>query len=288
MDSIDLTRKSMFDAPPKRKKKFVLFLYKMNAKNQEKIRLIEKAIQKTITDFILVRFEDPDEGLKALILKNVEMVIIDSSLFNDDSISVDFGVECKKRKKSPIIFIANDAETLIKKYREKLYLYEEFDTYFNDPVDISEFSKKILQVGKSHGRAAKRFSLNIPLTLYRLNTNSTYQVTLSDISLVGAGITHKNQDIFKKNEQFQIKIPLELFRTFHPQFGEFLPLSLKLRRISISGKTLGLSIEFMTQMQAEALLKLLSIIHAKSRNTKFAPKPRESNEPKKLTMSDVS
>ena len=124
-----------------------------------------------LKNFILVRFEEPDEGLKALIVKNIEIVVIDSSLFSNDSISIDYAVECKKRKKCPILFVAKDPQKLIHEYREKLYSYEEFDSYFNDPLDIAEFTKKLQQVGSSTGRRAKRFSLNIPIKLFRLNNN---------------------------------------------------------------------------------------------------------------------
>jgi hypothetical protein len=286
MDNFDLGGKSIFQSTPKEKKKYILFLYTMNHDNSEKIRSIERTIQKTLKNFIMVRLEDPDEGLKALLVKNIEIVVIDSSFFNDDNISVEYATECKKRRKCPIFFIAKDPSRLIEQYRKKLFRYEEFDNYFPEPVDLTEFSKKLHLIENSKGRSAKRFSINIPVQMFRLNKNQTYSVTLTDISLVGFGILMHTQEILAKNEQVQIKIPLYLFRFFHENFGEFLPLSGKLRRISINGELLGFSLEHITTMQMEALAQLLTIIHYKSKLIKFPEKPKEAGQ-KKINSSDL-
>jgi hypothetical protein len=263
METIDFNKKSIFDAPPKKKKKYVLFLSKMDSKNQEKIKMMEKIIQRSIKEYILVRFEDPDEGLKALLLKNIEMIILDSSFFKNDAISIEYAIECKKRKKCPILFTTQSPEKLIEDYRRELYLYEEFDNYFKEPLDPGEFAKKLIQTSKIKSRQAKRFSMNIPITLFRLNTEKIYPGILNDMSLVGLGITLKNQDIFSKEEQFQIKIPLEYFHLFHPNYGEYLKLSTKLKRLSISGNVQGMSFEHLTQNQIEIILAILTKIHSK-------------------------
>ncbi|MES2613934.1 MAG: PilZ domain-containing protein [Bdellovibrionota bacterium] len=287
MEIFDLDPKSMFDSTPRKKKKYILLLYSMSQEHEERIRMLEKAVQKTLKNFILVRLDDPDEGLKAIIVKNIEIIIIDSSLFNNDSISIEYAIECKKRKKCPILFIASEPQKLISEYRDKLFMYEEFDSYFNTPIDFTEFTKKLLQVSTSKGRAAKRFSLNIPISMYRLNNDKKYSVTLSDISLVGFGVSHRYEDIFSRGEQVQIKVPLAQFKIFHAQYGEFLPLSGKLRRISISGDHLGFSIEFITPLQVEVLCQILSIMNYKAKLTKFGEKTAEDSAAKKILLSDM-
>jgi len=288
MDIFDPAGKSIFEPSHKTKKKYLLFLYTLSNEHEEKIRAMEKAIQKTLKDYILVRFEDPREGLKALILKNIEIVIIDSSLFNNTSISIDYALECKKRKKCPILFVAKDPQKLIQEYREKLFMYEESDNYFSEPLDIDEFTKKLQQVGSSAGRSAKRFAINIPLKLYRLNNNTQYSVTLTDLSLVGFGLILNHEDIFSQHEQIQIKIPLSIFKIFHAQYGEFLPLSAKLRRLSINGDNLGFSIEHITPMQIEVLCEILSVLNYKAKLSKFSEKPKEMAGIKKMTSSDLT
>lgn len=287
MDVFDLAGKSIFESTPKKKKRYILFLYTMSPEREERINIIAKAIQRTLKGYVLVRFDDPDEGLKALIVKNVEIVIIDSSLFKNDVISVDYAIECKKRKKCPILFIASDPLKLIHEYREKLFIYEEFDNYFSEPLDMAEFSKKLYQLGASKGRVAKRFNINVPLKLFRLNNGKQYSVTLTDISLVGFGIYHANEDIFSQDEQVQIKIPLVPFKLFHPQYGEFLPISGRLRRVSINGDTMGFSIEHLTPLQIEALFEILSVINYRTRLSRLSEKPKEIVIAKKTPSSDM-
>lgn len=282
MDLLDTGNKAFLDTPNQKRKKYILFLYKENQENQEKIRTLEKTIQKSLKNIILARFEDPNEGLRALIVKNIEMLILDSSLFEDDSIAIDYVVECKKRKKCPVFFIAKDSVKIVEEYRKKLYMYEEFDNYFPEPVDTTDLSKKLQQALVAKGRTAKRFLMSVPVSFYRLNDNRKYTVNLIDLSLVGFGVEHNFKDLFVKNEQVQIKIPLEKFKLFHAQYGEFLPLSGRLRRVDITGNVLGFSIEFITPMQMETLCHVLSVIHFVEK----APKrPGEATDT--LSMSDV-
>ena len=110
MEVFDAEGKSIFDITPKKKKRYVLYLFKLSRDDETRIRTVEKAIQTALNEHILVRFEDPNEALKALLVKNIEIIFIDYSLFNDDNISVDFGVECKKRKKCPLFFVAKNEE----------------------------------------------------------------------------------------------------------------------------------------------------------------------------------
>ncbi|BBH51904.1 PilZ domain-containing protein [Fluviispira sanaruensis] len=272
MEVFDAEGKSIFDVQPKKKKKYILFLFSLKKEDETRIRTIEKAIQTAVSDFIMIRFEDPNEGLKALLVKNIEIVFIDSSLFNDDKTSIDFAVECKKRKKCPIFFIAKDDKALIQEYREKLYLYEEFDDYFHEPIDFVEICKKLKRAAATLGRRARRFSIGLPIKIFRLNSNEELIVMLSDISLVGFGIILKDDEIFRKNEQVKITVPLAEFKIFHPQYGEFLPISGKVRRISIDGKRVGCSIEHITQMQLELLMNILELVTRRMNMIRIAQK----------------
>jgi hypothetical protein len=278
MEVFDAEGKSIFDNTPKKKKVYVLFLFKLSRDDETRIRTVEKAIQNALSEHILIRFEDPNEGLKALLVKNIEIIFIDSSLFDDDKISIEFGVECKKRKKCPIFFIAKDDEILIQEYRKNLSLYEEFDDYFKEPIDFIEITRKLKRASLTRGRKAKRFSLNIPIKLYRLNTDKIYNVLLSNLSLVGFGIILSSDEMFKMNEQVKIKVPLFEFNIFHPLYGEFLPVSGKIRRVSINGKNIGLSLEYSTPMQIEVLMNLLEKVTRRMRMIKIAEKPKEEKD----------
>ena len=279
MEVFDSEGKSIFDATPKKKKKYVLYLFKLNRDEETRIRTIEKAIQNSLSDHILVRFEDPNEALKALLVKNIELIFIDSSLFEDDKISIDFGVECKKRKKCPLFFIAKNEAILIKEYRKKLAYYEELDDYFKDPIDFVEVTRKLKRASANIGRKAKRFSLEIPIKLYRLNDDKYYNAILNDISLVGFGISMQGDEMLTANEQVKIKVPISEFKLFHPTYGEFLPISGKVRRISINGRIFGCSIEFSTPMQTEVLMNLIEKVTRRMRMIKIAEKPKKPVDP---------
>ena len=80
---------------------------------------------------------------------------------------------------------------------------------------------------------------------------------LNELSLVGFGLKHDGDHIFIMNEQIKINIPLAHFKTFHPQYGEFLPLSGKVKRISIDGQHIGFSIEHLTAFKTETLMNVL-------------------------------
>jgi hypothetical protein len=287
MDVFDIGGKSIFEPTQKVKKKYILFLYSLDLDNKERIRQIERTIQKNAKDYILVRLEDADEGLKALMVKNIEIIVLDSSLFNSDKISVEYALECKHRKKCPVLFIAKDPKILIHEYRENMFRYEELDSYFTEPIDVGLFAKKLMQIANSQGRVAKRFSLNIPVRLFRLNTNQTIKVQLTDLSLVGFGLKIEQEDVFSKFEQVQIRLPLGMFKIFHPEFGEYLPLSGKLRRQSINGESLGFSLEFLTPMQIEVICLVLAAINYKAKLSKLSETPKEIKILRKVTSSDM-
>lgn len=258
-----------FEKTVKIKKRYLLFLYKMDRDNEQKIKSIERTLQSSLKDFVLVRMEDAEEGLKALMVKNIELILIDSSLLKKDEITIEYALHCKKRRRCPILFITPTPTNLIQYYREKMYAYQEFDNYFTEPMDMSEFQKKVVQLTKTSIRAAKRFSLEIPVQVFRLDNNQTYFMTLMDISLVGFGVKYVGAENFNINEQVKIKMPLVDFKIFHEEYGEYINIAGKLRRMSIAGQELGFSIEHATPSQTEMLFEVLSVINSNARMRTF-------------------
>ena len=130
--------------------------------------------------------------------------------------------------------------------------------YFgSEPYNESDLAKKLKKLGTAKSRAAKRYEINVPIKMFRLNNDQKYDVVLSDLSLVGFGIKIKTHDIFKITEQVQIKIPTYRYDIFDINYGDFLKISGRLRRISIDSQTLGFSNEFLSSSQTGLLLKLI-------------------------------
>ena len=268
MDIFDSDGKSIYEQQKKSKKKYVLFLFSTERLEPGRQKFFETALASAIKDFTVIRIEDLDEALKALLVKNVELVVMDSSFLHSDMLSVEFALECKKKKKVPILFVPLEPSNLIREYRDKLYGYQEFDDYLNVPLDESDLVKKLKKLGYAKSRAAKRYEVNVPIIMYRLNNDRQYSVFLNDLSLVGFGVKIESHDIFKISEQVQIKIPIYRYGIFDRNYGDFLKISGRLRRVSIDAKTLGFSNEFLSSTQSELLMNLIEKL---SMQTKSAP-----------------
>ncbi|MBX9703647.1 MAG: PilZ domain-containing protein [Silvanigrellaceae bacterium] len=257
MTIYDPTTELFSSKSSRKKKRFLLFLYSSKTADSNNVRSIERIISTSLQSFILIRLEDPDEALKAVIVKNIEGVIIDASFFMDDSIAIDFALEIKNRRKCPIFFIANNENKLVEEYRKKMFAYEELDDYFLAPIDPVEFSKSLKRATNNPGRAAKRFNLNTSLSIQNVIDEKKYSVVLNEISLIGFLITLEDDLSLQRKEQIRIKIPLKEFNIFHPIYGEFMHLSAKVQRISINGKKIGCSFEHITPMQQEVLIDII-------------------------------
>lgn len=264
----------------RRKKRYVLLLLSSKGADARDIRTIERAVQVNLPEHTLIRLEDPEEGLKVLLVKNVEHVIIDVSFFNDDALSIEYGLEAKKRKKVPIFFVAKNESTLIGEYRRLMFMYEELDDYVLAPVDFVEIGRKLKRAVTMDARAARRFSVNQPVRIERIDASSKECVgTLVDVSLVGFGLDVDTEGMFRRGEQVRVWIPLSAFGIFHPQYGEFLKVAGKVRRLSIDGKNVGCSVEHLTPMQNDCLAALLEQVARRIRQQRLASARKPSLAP---------
>ena len=263
--------KALLQTPDsRRKKRYAMMLFSSKNADPKEIRTIEKAVQVGLPEHTLIRIEEPDEGLKVMMVKNVEYVILDSSFFNDDLLAVEFAVEAKKRKKCPMFFVSKNDGLLIQEYRRLMYMYEELDDYVLSPIDFVELSKKLKRASMIESRAAKRFTIGQSVGIDRLDTSEQLRGTLTDISLVGFGMVVGQEAIMSRLEQVRVQIQISTFGIFHPHYGEFLRLAGKVRRISIDGKKIGCSLEFVTPMQSDCLARVLEHVSRKMRQTRLA------------------
>lgn len=256
-------------------KRYVLLLQRSRLISEQELRLISKAAEHALPGYTLIRLDDPTEGLKVLNVKNVEVVVIHHTLLGSDTELVDFAKELKERKKLTVLFVTKNERELIQAYREKMSLYEELDDYVNSPPDPTELFKKLQKAGAVEARAAKRFTVDIPVKVVRVDSLEEVTAELDDLSLVGCGLTFLSDFGLRRDEQLRIQLPLSVFGIFHPQYGDFLKLALRIRRLSIRGQSVGCSIEHLTPMQHDCLVNLLEDISRKQRNTKFSGKDKK-------------
>ena len=256
-------------------KRYILFLQRSRFVSEQEMRMMVKATEHALPSHILIRLDDPNEGLKVLNVKNVEVVVLHHSLLGSDQELVAFAKQLKERKKLTVIFVTRNERELIAAYRENMALYEELDDYVNSPPDPTEFFKKLQKAGSVEARAAKRFSVDIPVVVTRVDSQTEVKGELDDLSLVGCGLTFESDFGFRRDEQLRIQIPLNSFGIFHPQYGDFLKLALRIRRLSIRGQSIGCSIQHLTSMQNDCLVHLLEDLARKQRANKTANKDKK-------------
>lgn len=255
-------------------KRYVLLLQRTRLVSEQETKLIEKASEHAIPKHILIRLDDPLEGLKVLQVKNVEIVILHHSLMDSIVDLVDLAKQLKERRKVTILFIVNDERALIDTYREKMSLYEELDDFVVSPIDPAEFFKKLQKIGTVEARAAKRFSVDTNVKLTRVETLQKIDAKLLDLSLVGCGFDLGPNVFTRRGEQMRIQIPLFNFGIFHPQYGDYLNLSLRVKRLSITGENVGCSIEYLTPMQSDCLVDLLEDVSRRQRMFKMTTREK--------------
>lgn len=267
----DVTAALMQAEKSKQKKRYVLFLYSSKRANENDLRTLERGVMLALPGHTLIRLEDADEALKLIIIKNVELIVLDDSFLPNQTLLIDYANEAKKRKKCPLLFLTKDEQSLILNYRQKMHLYEELDDYLSVPLDALETARRLKRIENMRGRAAKRFDTqNAPMRCTRLERDRVYKGHLVDLSLVGFGLAiEEDEELFRRGEQIQIHIPLTAFGLFHPHYGDFLRLSGRVRRVSIDGRKVGCSIEHLTPMQQECLTTILDKLA--KRNKRRAP-----------------
>jgi len=258
-----------------RPKRYVLFLQKSRMVSEQETRLLAKATEHALPGYIMIRLDDPTEGLKVLNVKNVEVVILHHSLMNSSDELVELAKQLKERKKVTVLFVTNNERALIDSYREKMALYEELDDFVAAPIDPAELFKKLQKVGSVEARAAKRFSIDTGVKIRRIDNLEELDGKLLDLSLVGCGLEIDTNTPMKRDEQLRIQIPLFQFGIFHPQYGDYLKLSLRVRRISINGGSVGCSVEHLTPMQNDCLVNLLEDVSRRQRIFRMTQKDKK-------------
>lgn len=250
----------ILSGPRKRiKKRYILFLFSKSAQSSPDVKAIEKCLARDSAEQVVIRLHAPDEGLKVLMLKTIDLVVVDHSVFQDESTSAEFASELKRRRKVPVLFVCKDEQNLIQAYRRVLPLYEELDDYVLSPVDPADFLMRYRRSSSGTGRTAKRFEVDSPISVFRLNDGSLKPGVLKDLSLVGMGIRYPSERL-KRGEQIRAVIHLKNFDIFHPHFADIFRISARVRRVGLDGETIGCSLEFVTPAQNECLTQMLDYL----------------------------
>lgn len=263
--AFDVANALLNPSSAKKKKRYIIILMKNKSNYSTDLRTVERAIQSSLKNYKILHLDDPDEGLKILLVKNVEIIIIEDGFLPNEEILVNYAYEAKSRKKCPIFFLTNNENKLINAYRKKMFLYEEMDDYFPHPVDFVEVGKRLKRLSLTDSRSSKRFVTDIPVAITRIVNDERLVGTLTDISLVGFGAKVVSDRSLERLEQLRMELPLHPFGIFHPEYGEILKIAGRIRRTALDGLKIGCSIEFMTPKQLDCLTQILAILARRTR-----------------------
>lgn len=265
MSNYDVAAELMKKDQPRKKKKYLLFLQDSSRGNEGDIKTFERVVQIHFKDHLLVRMEDPDEALRLILIKNIDLIVVDSGFISDVAMRVEYAAELKRRKKVPILFFCENEAQLIEQYQKHMGLYEELDDYVTSPVEFVDLVKRAKRMLQGSGRAAKRFQIGTPIELQVLDAPSPVPAVLADLSLVGAGVIWTSEEQLSRGTQVRITIPLKKFGIFHPHYGDFVTFTSRITRISIDGRTLGCALSHVTDVQSEVLTAILEKVASKKR-----------------------
>jgi hypothetical protein len=268
--SVDLAQSVIQAASNKKQRHYVLVMFSLRkAESIRELHVIEKLLGKNFPDLGILKLEDPEEGLKVLLLKQVDLIILEWNFLSDNALAVEFARECKQRVKCPVLFLTKSETDLISNYRKQMALYEELDDYAGFPTEPVDVVRKMRKMVQTEGRAAKRFSVEVPMEILRLHDEGKFTGKLVDMSLVGFAISLESTEGLANLAQIRVSIPLRWFGIFHPQYGDYIKFSGRIRRISIEGRRLGCSFEHLTALQMDCLTRMLEYLAKKPKTAVF-------------------
>jgi hypothetical protein len=260
-------------SPRKKRKNYVVLAYS---------RFLSPELASSIQSFLKTTFPNltlayprTEQELVRNFTKQIKLLIIDDEFCSlEEGMNVIKLMKVKKYKNQiPVLFLTARPGELIKHYNETLLPFHELDEYIDyTRVSSTQVLSKIRNgLVSQNRRRSRRYQVDIPLKYSSLSHNKEMEGRLVDLSLHGAMLKSEGaKTVF--NDQEQIKIRLPLGKLNPAQFGDFLHLSAKVRRVQISGEMAGISFEYMSEKQ----LMILTYYLTNMVNTQVAHQARVS------------
>ena len=241
-------------APKKKQKSYVIIAMAQNV-SQDKRDAVARYIESLGKGYVLVQPKTPDE-LARQISRQVHLMILDDTFAPRDRLLklVKFMKEKKAADGLPVLFLTREPREMTAAYRENLVAHQENDDYVDmkgqSPLDLVARIKQALEF--RNRRRSRRFKIGMPVSFQVLGSEDWRKGTLVDISLHGAMLASKDSDIaFDLKSQVRLQIPVD--DIFPPEEGEIFRLSCRVRRLSITGASAGMSFEHVTERQLTLL-----------------------------------
>jgi hypothetical protein len=249
--------------PRKKRKNYVIFALGERF-DKDLAYALESYVRRSHPQLAISAPKTPDE-LTRQFGRNISLLVINDE-FTEKSLVMNLVRVLKEKRRAeviPVLFLTRDAELLVETYHRELLLYHEADEYMVYPgAPRQQIMSRIKSgVENQNRRRSRRYTVNLPLNFYHLNTNGFIDGRIVDLSMHGAVIIADKDIIFRLGDQIKLNIPISDYIFY--ENGDFIRISARVRRVFISGTKVAVSFEHVTEQQAHLVGQLLLAIVSK-------------------------
>jgi len=241
------------ESPKKRKKNFVIIAL-AGCVDPRLAKVIESFVKRKYPALMVVRPKDEEEFLRYSTRKISLVIIHDQFLPIEHSMELIKGLKSERRKDVvPVLFFTEHQEDLIKTYSESLAAFQEVDDFcVYSKLNQSQILEQIKQgIDNKNRRRSRRYKVDVPSNMYSLRHDSKMDGRFIDLSVHG-GLIKLSGSIDMKCDD-QIKVSLPRTTEYSRQYGEFIRLSARVRRVYIGGDILAFSFENLSDEKHDEL-----------------------------------
>ncbi|HYX39321.1 MAG: PilZ domain-containing protein [Pseudobdellovibrionaceae bacterium] len=249
--------------PRKKRKNYVIFALG-DRFDKDLSFAMEGFIKKEYAQLAISTPRTPDE-LTRQFGRNISLLVMNDE-FTEKTAVMNLIRALKEKRRNetiPVLFLTRDAEELVKIYHKELLLYHESDEYIVYPGNARQQIMARIKAGidNQNHRRSRRYNVSLSATVFHLNKNTVLEGKIVDLSMHGALINAEKDVIFRPGDQIKISIPIHEYIQY--EYGDFIKISAKVRRVFISGNKVAISFEHVTDSQSHLIGQLLLAIVSK-------------------------
>lgn len=249
--------------PRKKRKNYVIFALG-DRFDKDLSFAMESFVKKDYPQLAISSPRTPDE-LTRQFGRNISLLVMNDE-FAEKPIVMNLIRALKEKRRNetiPVLFLTRDADDLVRIYHKELLIYHESDEYIVYPGNPRQQIMARIKAGidNQNHRRSRRYHVNLPATIFHLNKNIMLEGRIVDLSMHGALVNAEKDMIFRPGDQVKISIPIHEYIQY--EFGDFIRISAKVRRVFISGNKVAISFEHVTDSQGHLIGQLLLSIVSK-------------------------
>jgi hypothetical protein len=249
--------------PRKKRKNYVIFALG-DRFDKDLSFAMESFVKKDYPQLAISSPRTPDE-LTRQFGRNISLLVINDEFTEKTGVmNLIRALKEKRRNETiPVLFLTRDADDLVRIYHKELLLYHESDEYIVYPGNPRQQIMARIKAGidNQNHRRSRRYNVNLAATIFHLNKDVMLEGRIVDLSMHGALVTAEKDVIFRPGDQVKISIPIHEYIQYN--YGDYIKISAKVRRVFISGNKVAISFEHVTDSQGHLIGQLLLAIVSK-------------------------